>query len=171
MEIICGRADHLLMGVEAGCPVLRCGAHTSGNCLRQRQDHLGARSEISASKPAKVRQVWERRQRELYFVVHEMLKQDKISYHRLLLEMIVSGVSALCLVLSRAADEFPHHVEFPPVYFSWMIRALIRISFVSSNEIGHMYFPDVQLESDCEKTEETYNAGIQAPFVTLSAMR
>jgi len=72
-----------------------------------------------------------------------------------------------------ALDESPKHVEFSPMNFVGLGGAEIWVSFMSTDEIRHMYLP---VRLICFQLlifvgGVTYNAGMHAPLVFFSAIR
>lgn len=69
-------------------------------------------------------------------------------------------------------DESPKHVELSPVNFVSLSGADVCVSFMSTDEIRHMYFPVEHLFQLLAVIHtDTYNAGMHAPLVFFSAIR
>lgn len=74
--------------------------------------------------------------------------------------------------MGRALDESPKHIELSPMNFARFGGAKIRVSFVSTDQIRHVYFSVRCLFSVATAIDiVTYKAGMHAPLVFFSAIR
>lgn len=71
-----------------------------------------------------------------------------------------------------ALDESSKHVELSPVNFVGLGGADVCVSFMSADEIRHMYFPARHLFQLLTVIGiDTHKAGMHAPLVFFSAIR
>jgi hypothetical protein len=78
-----------------------------------------------------------------YLIIHQSFPEYEVHDGRLSLELVL--LHTLDLTLRGGADKFPHQVELPPMKFIGISRMGIWISFMSTDEIRHVYFSNVVL--------------------------
>lgn len=87
------------------------------------------------------------RQTKAYLVVHEhvlLMDQEQPAHFDAVWEAVVlAALATALLALDDRVYETRHHVELGPVNLGRVVVVMVRISFVSSNEVGKVNFSDV----------------------------
>lgn len=63
------------------------------------------------------------------------------------MEIIISGIPALCLALKRGGDKPPHHVILPPMNLEGIRFMGISIPFMRFDEVGYMNLPGTKVST------------------------
>jgi len=74
--------------------------------------------------------------------IHDIFCNQQVIDRWVLFKCVFRRLTALLLGLHSSSDESPDHIEFSPVDFRWMGITVVRIPFVSANQVEQVHLPE-----------------------------
>ena len=107
-----------------------------------------------------------------YLKIHDTIRNQQTVDGRTFFENVFRGLSTLLLRLDSPSDEPSDHIEFSPVDPRRMDVVIIRVAFVSTNQIEQMDLTELHTLTTWPQMIRwsTHRAGMQAPLVFRNAI-
>jgi hypothetical protein len=79
---------------------------------------------------------------QIHLNIHDIFCNQEVLDRWVFFKCVFGRLSALLLRLYSPSDESPDHIEFSPVDLRWMGIAVIRVPFMSANQVEQVDLPE-----------------------------